>query len=165
MRIKKGFTLIELMIVLAIIAILAVVLIPKAGSMKDSARNSGVITNANNVRGYLETKTGINFLSPVATLTTNLSNNYGGTNAFANPFNSSSTLAVTEAIATTQVPAADNTAIAVYNAGATISAVGAITSIPGNKGITYVYLCTDGYIVFGVDSAGSVVDLQDIYKN
>ena len=53
---KKGFTLIELMIVLAIIAILAVVLVPKAGQMKDSARNAGVTTNVNAVRGALKQK-------------------------------------------------------------------------------------------------------------
>lgn len=53
---KKGFTLIELMIVLAIIAILAIVLIPKASIFKGQAKNSGVTTNVNTVRAYLQTK-------------------------------------------------------------------------------------------------------------
>ena len=42
---NKGFTLIELMIAIAIIGILALVLIPKVAGMKDSARAAGLDTN------------------------------------------------------------------------------------------------------------------------
>ena len=48
-----GFTLIELMIVIAVIGILAVVLVPKMTSAKDSAKNAGVITNAKSVEAFV----------------------------------------------------------------------------------------------------------------
>lgn len=41
----KGFTLIELMIAIAIIGILALVLIPRVGNMKNQARIAGIQTN------------------------------------------------------------------------------------------------------------------------
>ena len=41
----KGFTLIELMIVIAIIGILAIVLLPKIGSMKTETKLEGLTTN------------------------------------------------------------------------------------------------------------------------
>jgi len=61
MKRKKGFTLIELMIVLAVIAILAAVLVPQTGVFKGQAKNAGVIANVNSVRAFLETKTGADF--------------------------------------------------------------------------------------------------------
>jgi len=42
---SKGFTLIELMIAIAIIGILAIVLIPKVGGIKSQAKISGINTN------------------------------------------------------------------------------------------------------------------------
>jgi type IV pilus assembly protein PilA len=42
---NKGFTLIELMIAIAIIGILALVLIPKVAGLKDNARTAGLDTN------------------------------------------------------------------------------------------------------------------------
>lgn len=44
-RIKKAFTLIELLTVIAIIGILAAILIPVVGAVRDSARNAQCISN------------------------------------------------------------------------------------------------------------------------
>lgn len=55
-RKDNGFTLIELMIVIAIIGILAVVLVPKMSGVKDSAKSAGVITNARSVEAYVQTR-------------------------------------------------------------------------------------------------------------
>ena len=46
---KKGFTLIELIVVIAIIAILAAVLIPRFAGFTESGRKSAAISNARNI--------------------------------------------------------------------------------------------------------------------
>lgn len=46
---RKGFTLIELIVVIAIIAILAAVLIPRFAGFTESGRKSAAISNARNV--------------------------------------------------------------------------------------------------------------------
>lgn len=51
---NAGFTLVELMIVISIIAILAVVLVPRVGSMREATREQGLYTNMNTVRAILE---------------------------------------------------------------------------------------------------------------
>jgi prepilin-type N-terminal cleavage/methylation domain-containing protein len=53
-RNRKGFTLIEMMIVIAVIAILAAVIIPKSGLVQNTAKESGVEANARVVQGIIE---------------------------------------------------------------------------------------------------------------
>ena len=55
---KKGFTMIELMIVITVIGILAIVLLPRIGRMRDEARTSGVETNIRDVQAMIELEIG-----------------------------------------------------------------------------------------------------------
>ncbi len=52
---RRGFTLIELMMVVAVIIILAAVLIPRIGAARKEVKVTAVLQNANMVRGILET--------------------------------------------------------------------------------------------------------------
>jgi type IV pilus assembly protein PilA len=55
---KKGFTMIELMIVITVIGILAIVLLPRISGVRDEARTSGVETNLRAVQGQVELEIG-----------------------------------------------------------------------------------------------------------
>lgn len=55
-RKDSGFTLIELMIVIAVIGILAVVLMPKVTNVKTSAKSAGVDTNVRAVQAYAQSR-------------------------------------------------------------------------------------------------------------
>lgn len=103
---KKGFTLIELMIVLAVIAILAIVLVPKIGSTKKEARNAGVTTNVRAVQAYLENKLDSynGTLPDAATLAGNLQTNFTDDKSMVNPFTKSNKFASDKDAAATTGP-------------------------------------------------------------
>jgi len=150
---KKGFTLIELMIVLAIIAILAMVLVPKAGIFKSQSKNSGVYTNVNTVRAYLENKVGDNFIKDIATLTSSL--NTAITNeTVKNPFSAKS-------IVTGSSPASDSEAPTVYVASSDLI-TDTNKTLPKYKGavvVVYTNNATEqSYKVYGVDSEGNPIN-------
>jgi len=163
---KKGFTLIELMIVLAIIVILAVVLVPKAGQMKDSAGNAGVTTNVNAVRGTLEAKVvDITYLGNRASTLALLTSTFNGT--LANPFNvkNNNVYQPNAAVNTNgtgfSIVVWDNASISVANFDADLATYAPVGGSV-NKGIVFVYVYSDGYGVFGVDSTNTVVDKATI---
>jgi len=149
---KKGFTLIELMIVLAIIAILAMVLVPKAGIFKTQSKSAGVYTNVNTVRAYLENKVGDNFIkNDEAAVAAAINTAFTG-EGFQNPLSNQNTIvsavvddkanapAVLVVASTTVVKAGDHlgTVIVKYN----------------STGKTYE--------VYGIDQGGSPVSTTTI---
>jgi general secretion pathway protein G len=52
---KKGFTLIELMIVIAIISVLAVTLVPQLTGAQARSRDAGRVSSLKNITAVLET--------------------------------------------------------------------------------------------------------------
>ncbi|WP_163193156.1 type II secretion system protein [Clostridium thermarum] len=136
---KRAFTLIELMIVLAVIAILAVVLVPRAGIFKSNAKNAGVVTNVNTVRAYLETKTGANFLETEGDLEKALENAFPtsatGDNALTNPFDNS----------------------VGYNSTDNSGAIHVGTGNPSNGDVVVIH-GSNGYTVYGIDNSGTKVN-------
>lgn len=91
---NKGFTLIELMMVIAVIGILAAVLIPKIGSTKDNAKLAGVDANIRQVHAHVEGLVGRykNDAQDLATALEELINEDGtpDANDIRNPFINSS---------------------------------------------------------------------------
>lgn len=82
---KKAFTLIELMIVVAVIGIMAIVLIPKAGTARTEAKVVGVSANVNAVRSFLELRTGARFIDSVENLEDAINGTFTGNEVLKNP--------------------------------------------------------------------------------
>ena len=88
-RKEDGFTLIELMIVIAVIGILAIVLVPKVGTIKTQARTAGIDTNMRVVQGYAESQIDkwSQNTSNQSTVAAEVAASLGsGANALTNPF-------------------------------------------------------------------------------
>lgn len=98
-RKDSGFTLIELMIVIAVIGILAIVLVPKVGTVKTQAKESGLDVNVRLVQGYAESKINKWVSNPNVELTdviADIDSAFTGNNkALTNPITSQTLDAVT----------------------------------------------------------------------
>lgn len=139
---ESGFTLVELMIVLAIIGILAVVLIPKMSGMKDSAKSSGVTVNAKSVEAYIVAN--IDRWEDAAAATTAI-NTYIGGNDFKNPVTGVAT--GLNVVAGDSVPSVAKGVVTVYLEG-----IGSGASATWDK--------TKGIVIRGYDE-----NSKEIYKN
>lgn len=174
---NAGFTLVELMIVLSIIAILAVVLVPKVGAMKNSVKDQGVTVNVNTVRAFLETKIASKpSVATAAQATAEATRLLGLFNAsftvdsvLANPFSMGTTaVAYSAANMTSQANSVIfyGSAVAAtpnFSAAAvTADAAYALATNALYKGKVFVLVLADAYVVWGYDSTGTKIPYQVI---
>lgn len=153
---SKGFTLIELIIVIGIMAILALIYVPRIGNVNNTSKDSGVEKTARDVKGTLEyiVNKGA-FTTTEATVKTELN----GFDDAKNPFSLaeegvSVDDAVSGAIIVDALPA--NTAASIGTDAATIADTNLATY--KTKGRVYVLPYKDGYLVYGVNHNLAVVE-------
>lgn len=174
--IKKGFTLIELMIVIAIIGVLSVVLIPKALPLKNQAKNNAVQANVYIVRSFLENRAGADRASIVSSLGTNtditsiantlspikdnigltMTTAFSGSSAMKNPFNSNTAIN-NAAMNYTNLTIGNSSVVVGYDTTSIPTNVSNITSTVTTPGVTAIIVYQTGYVVYGIDILGKVI--------
>ena len=159
---KKGFTLIELMIVLAIIAILAVVLVPKAGILKKQSKTQGIQTNLNAIRVYIEPQ----LLSGTpdndrSNINIYMTANYINTNSIVNPLTGNKGIG-TSSVGTTSSGAGNSVMVFAWNGSVNNGSYQ--NSFPWfnstMNGCVVLVVCNDGYFLYGVDNSGAQIDFS-----
>lgn len=180
---KKGFTLIEIMIVLSIMGILSIVLIPKVGAIKQMSKDNGVSANTLVVRTYLENRAGKDGISyqisiidnktqiqALATILNNVGTDmnsyFSGSNALVNPFNNVNSINYSQGNVWSNSPNSasvvlgyNNTDTLPENNNAVTNTLPKGTSFTGDV-VTIIY--NTGYVLYGVDSDGQMVNINII---
>ena len=82
---KSKFTLVEILLVLGVIAILAAVIVPKIGTVKDNAKLAGVDTNTRMIQAYTQSVIQNYDSSQATVFEKELTNAFSGNN-LSNPF-------------------------------------------------------------------------------
>lgn len=163
---KKGFTLVELMIVVAVIGILAAVLIPSALNMKKSAKVAGVDTNIRSVQATIESM--IDGYSAKDKFATALESKIG--DSIKNPINSSvvpDVITTLPSVATegsvfiytpAEVLATKTAADAVLSSDVTSNLFmpGAVVVVPWGSTTTL-----SGVTIYGIDADGKAMTSVD----
>ncbi len=160
-RNNKGFTLVELMIVLSIIAILAIVLVPKVGDMKDSVREQGVNSNLNSIRAFLELKVNDrlpNSGSEDDRILGLLNAEFIGGNAIVNPFTNGDDIGLDGS--NRQTSNLYSTIIYDRNSMFDADDYNVFSTNIGYRGKVMVEVFTNAYIIHGTDKDGEPLTYQ-----
>ncbi|MFL0195451.1 prepilin-type N-terminal cleavage/methylation domain-containing protein [Clostridium sp. WILCCON 0269] len=183
---KKGFTLIEIMIVIAVIGILSMILVPKVGAIKLQSKNKSVAANVLVVRTYLENRSGkdgsayqtlmIQNQDSAQTLTTianivgaDMTSKFFGSNALINPFNSSSAVCPQGNVSSNTSSITSSVqvyycATALPSSNADIINSGDLPKGTGFEGNVVVVIYSTGYVLYGLDDSGQIINPPYIIK-
>ena len=174
--IKKGFTLIELMIVIAVIGLLSIVLIPNALPLKNAAKNNAVEGNVYILRSFLENRAGIDKRSIMSSLgtendATSIANAlraikddiglkmnaiFSGSSAIKNPFNNTTLINSTNPNIQNNYPEHSSVVIG-YDTTSIPLNVSDITSTITTPGVTAIIVYEAGYVIYGIDDFGAMI--------
>lgn len=161
---NKGFTLVELMIVLSIIAVLATVLVPKVGEMKNAVKNQGVVANISSVRAFLELQSSKRDAT-TALETTRLIGlaeaQFVGGNAIVNPFTNGKNIGEwSAAVNNSEYSVAFMSWNTLFNAN-TFETNGNYTgTYTYRQGRVIVWVLQNAYVVWGHDADGKSIQYQ-----
>lgn len=181
-NIKKGFTLVEIMIVISIIGILSVVLIPKVGAIKIEAKNNSVRTNVSLVRSYLENRAGkdgaayykamsgiskptqeqiISALSSISeNIKDDMTNRFSSGNPLINPFNNIDTINYSQGDVSSNNPSSASVVLGYSLEEPLPDKNSIIANSPSGTdfiGDTVVIIYSTGYVLYGVDDSGEII--------
>ncbi|WP_411682449.1 prepilin-type N-terminal cleavage/methylation domain-containing protein [Clostridium thailandense] len=182
---KKGFTLIEIMIVISIIGLLSIILIPKVSAIRVQSKNKNVSANVLLVRTYLENRSGKDGISyQVATnagktteqalvtilnsVGTDMTSNFSGSNALINPFNGNSSIIYSKGSIANKVLSSVSGVMAYYCTDTLPSSNNDInnnTIFPKGSdlsGNVIVVIYSTGYVLYGIDDSGQIVNVYII---
>ena len=175
---KKGFTLIEIMIVLSIVGLLSIILVPKIGPIKLQSKNNSVNTNVLLVRTYLENRSAkdssayqssINAnqtknqaLSAILNnIETDMNSNFSGSNSLINPFSNSKAITKNLSGDSSVLLSYSSNTLPKDNEIASDSTLPSGENIEGNV-VVVVYGSTQdkrgGYVLYGIDNSGKIVN-------
>jgi prepilin-type N-terminal cleavage/methylation domain-containing protein len=187
MRVKKGFTLIELMIVISVIGILGMVIVPNVGSVKTQSKNQSAATNVMLVRSFIENRgardaialntallAGRSYSEAMGEILNSLKSDmtqvFSGSNALQNPFNNTTSINYSHQDVRLNNP---DSASVVLGYSADVNSVlptdnsTVSSALPKDKsfaGNVVVIMYKTGYVLYGMDSNGDIININ-IIKN
>ena len=184
MRTTKGFTLIELMIVISVIGILGMAVVPRVGSVKTQSKNQSVATNVMLVRFFIENRgardaialntallAGRSYSESMGSILSGVKSEmtqfFSGSNAIQNPFNNIESINYSQQDVRLNSPTSASVVLGYSgDANASLPADNNISNtLPkGNNfiGDVVVIIYRTGYVIYGVDNNGDIINTNII---